>query len=98
MIQDTEVSPKKTLAIKFVGVSFESTNYKAGQDELNESLCQGYRIVAEYPTSAGIVFSLSKTLRNHEREINDEESWRRNHWRSNHREEIIEEESLEGES
>ena len=68
MVKDTEVSPKKTLAIKFVGVSFESTNYRAGQDELNESLCQGYRIVAEYPTSAGIVFSLSKTLRNHERD------------------------------
>ena len=68
MVKDTEVSPKKTLAIKFVGVSFESTNYKAGQDELNESLCQGYRIVAEYHTTAGIVFSLSKTLRNHERD------------------------------
>jgi len=68
MVQDTEVSPKKTLAIKFVGVSFESTNYKTGQDELNESLCQGYRIVAEYPTSAGVVFSLSKALRNHERD------------------------------
>ena len=37
-------------------------------------------------------------LRNHERGVNDEESWRRNHWRSNHREEIIEEESLAGES
>lgn len=68
MVKDAKVSPKKTLAIKFVGVSFESTNYKAGQDELNESLGQGYRIVAEYPTSAGVVFSLSKNVRNHKRD------------------------------
>lgn len=68
MIEQSKVSPKKTLAIKFVGVSFESTNYKTGQDELNESLRQGYRIVSEYPTSAGVVFSLGKNEGNHERD------------------------------
>ena len=30
-------------------------------------------------------------LKNHGREINHEESWRRNHWKRNHREGIIEE-------
>ena len=72
MIEQSKVSPKKTLAIKFVGVSFESTNYKTGQDELNESLRQGYRIVAEYPTSAGVVFSLGKNVGNHERDPRQE--------------------------
>ena len=57
---------KRTPSIKFVGVQFESTNYKAGQDELNESISQGYQIVKEYPTSTGIVFSLSKNMNNHE--------------------------------
>ena len=57
---------KRTPSIKFVGVSFESTNYKVGQDELNESISQGFRIVREYQTSSGVVFSLSKNMNNHE--------------------------------
>ena len=32
--------------------------------------------------------------KDHRREINDEESWRRNHWKRNHREEIVEEASV----
>ena len=51
--------------IKFVPVQFESTEYEKGQDELNESISQGWRIVTEYQTASGIVFSLSKSLDNH---------------------------------
>jgi hypothetical protein len=58
--------PKNIPMIKFVGVSFESTNYKIGQDELNESISQGFRIDREYQTSSGVVFSLSKNMNNHE--------------------------------
>lgn len=54
---------KNIPAIKFVGVCFESTNYKVGQDELNESISQGYRIVGEYPTSSGVVFSLTRKMK-----------------------------------
>ena len=54
-------------SIKFVGICFETTNYKVGQDELNESISQGYRIVREYPTSSGVVFSLSRNMKNHEK-------------------------------
>ncbi len=57
---------KRTPSIKFVGVLFESTNYKVGQDELNESISQGYRILREYQTESGVVFSLSKNMNNHE--------------------------------
>lgn len=56
---------EKIFSIKFVGVSFESTNYEKGQYELNESISQGWRIVTEYQTSSGIVFSLRKNLDNH---------------------------------
>tara|TARA_B110000495_G_scaffold184948_1_gene182369 strand:+ start:487 stop:747 length:261 start_codon:yes stop_codon:yes gene_type:complete len=50
--------------IKFVGVPFESNNYKKGQDELNQTISQGYRIVRDYQTSSGVVFSLTKNLDN----------------------------------
>ncbi|RZD47215.1 MAG: hypothetical protein CXT78_02905 [Thaumarchaeota archaeon] len=42
---------------KFVGISFDE-NYKEGQDELNRIMCQGYEIIRDYQTSAGVVFSL----------------------------------------
>ena len=65
--KDNKNGLKDTLGIKFVGVCFESTNYKTGQDELNESISQGYRIVGEYSTSSGVVFSLCKNMKNHEK-------------------------------
>ncbi len=65
-MKDKKERLERKVSIKFVGVPFESTNYKIGQDELNESISQGYRIVREYPTSTGVVFSLSKNMNNHE--------------------------------
>ena len=52
---------KPSLILKFVGVSFDS-EYKKGQDELNKTISQGYRIVTDYQTSSGVVFSLTKNL------------------------------------
>ena len=60
MLNKESNGSKNTSTIKFIGVSFESTNYKAGQDELNETISQGYRIMKEYQTSCGVVFSLRK--------------------------------------
>ena len=54
-----------TFTIKFVPVQFELTEYKKGQDELNESISQGWRIVDKDQTASGIVFSLTKRLDNH---------------------------------
>ena len=68
MVMKTNNCSSNIPAIKFVGVRFESTNYKADQDELNDSMSQGYRIVGEYPTSSGVVFSLSKNVRNHQKD------------------------------
>ena len=58
-------------AIKFVGICFESTYYKAGQDELNESISQGYKIVKEYSTSSGVVFSLTRNMKIYEKTVKE---------------------------
>ena len=56
--------------IKFVPVQFDLEEYEKGQDELNNSISQGWRIVTEYQTATGIVFSLSKSLENHKKDPN----------------------------
>ena len=50
-------------SIKFVGVLFDQ-HCKKGEDELNKKISQGYRIVTDYQTSSGVVFSLTKNLDN----------------------------------
>ena len=52
-----EVTKDELKMYKFIGISFDG-NYKEGQDELNRAMCQGYRIVRDYETSTGVVFSL----------------------------------------
>ena len=56
-----------SFTIKFVPVQFELTEYEKGQEELNDSISQGWRIVTEYQTASGIVFSLTKSLDNHKK-------------------------------
>ena len=58
---------QSSFTIKFVPVQFELTEYEKGQEELNESISQGWRIVTEYQTASGIVFSLTKSLDNHKK-------------------------------
>ena len=54
---------QSSFTIKFVPVQFEMEEYEKGQDELNDSISQGWRIVTEYQTATGLVFSLSKNTR-----------------------------------
>jgi hypothetical protein len=56
---------QSSFTIKFVPVQFEMAEYEKGQDELNDSISQGWRIITEYQTASGLVFSLSKSLDNH---------------------------------
>ena len=58
---------QSSFTIKFVPVQFEMEEYEKGQDELNDSISQGWRIVTEYQTPAGIIFSLSKNTGNHKK-------------------------------
>ena len=61
---------KRVPTIHFVGVPLEEEKYKKGEAELNDSLSQGYRIVTEYQTPNGIVFSLSKYMNKYEKDPN----------------------------
>ena len=58
---------QSSFTIKFVPVQFEMEEYEKGQDELNDSISQGWRIVTEYQTPAGVIFSLSKNTGNHKK-------------------------------
>ena len=58
---------QSSFTIKFVPVQFELEEYEKGQEELNDSISQGWRIVTEYQTASGIVFSLTKSLDNHKK-------------------------------
>ena len=61
---------QSSFTIKFVPVQFDLEEYEKGQDELNNSISQGWRIVTEYQTATGLVFSLSKSLDNHKKDPN----------------------------
>jgi len=44
--------------VKFVGVTFDPDSFKKGEDELNKAIEMGYRVITDYPTSTGVVFSV----------------------------------------
>ena len=44
--------------IKFVGVTFDPDNFKKGEEELNKAIEMGYKVIRDYPTSTGVVFSV----------------------------------------
>ncbi len=44
--------------IKFVGVTFDPDSFKNGEDELNKAIEMGYKVITDYPTSTGVVFSV----------------------------------------
>ena len=44
--------------VKFVGVTFDPDSFKKGEDELNKVIEMGYKVITDYPTSTGVVFSV----------------------------------------
>ena len=44
--------------IKFVGVTFDPDNFKKGEEELNKAIEMGYKVIADYSTQTGVVFSV----------------------------------------
>ena len=44
--------------IKFVGVTFGPDSFKKGENELNKAIEMGYKVITDYPTSTGVVFSV----------------------------------------
>ena len=67
--QSVPVTVVKMEKAKVIDV-IEEEKYKKGEAELNDSLSQGYRIVTEYQTPNGIVFSLSKYMNKYEKDPN----------------------------
>jgi len=52
--------PRKMTAMKFVGVAFDPEKYKAGEEEINEALSDGFEVILDFQTGGGIVFALGK--------------------------------------
>ena len=44
--------------IKFVGVTFDPDSFKKGENELNKAIEMGYKVITDYPTQTGVVFSV----------------------------------------
>ena len=44
--------------IKFLGVTFDPDSFKKGEDELNKAIEMGYKVITDYSTSTGVVFSV----------------------------------------
>ena len=46
--------------IKYVGVLFDQKSYKKGEQEINDALDEGYEVMRDFETGAGIVVCLAK--------------------------------------
>ena len=54
--EQTERVPDKKLAIiRFVPVEFNYDNFKSGENEVNDTLAQGYVVIDNYKTETGLV-------------------------------------------
>ena len=51
---------RKMTAMKFVGVVFDPEKYKAGEEEINEALSDGFEVIQDFQTGGGIVMALAK--------------------------------------
>ena len=58
MEQQNKKEIKTLKDIKFVGVTFDPDSFKNGEDELNKAIEMGYKVITDYPTSTGVVFSV----------------------------------------
>ena len=52
--------PEKLTKMKFVGVVFDPEKYKAGEEEINEALSDGFEVIRDFETGGGIVMTLGK--------------------------------------
>ena len=52
--------PEKLTKMKFIGVVFDPEKYKAGEEEINEALSDGFEVIQDFQTGGGIVMALGK--------------------------------------
>ena len=58
IVEDNKKSDKRQVKVKFVGVTFEPDSYSSGEGQLNDALDNGYKVIRDYPTGAGVVIAL----------------------------------------
>ena len=58
IVEDNKKSDKRLVKVKFVGVIFEPDSYSSGEGQLNDALDNGYKVIRDYPTGAGVVIAL----------------------------------------
>ena len=51
---------RKMTTMKFVGVVFDPEKYKAGEEEINDALADGFEVIQDFRTGGGIVMALGK--------------------------------------
>ena len=57
---EKKINEKKSVlkSVKFFGVTFDPDSFKKGENELNKAIGMGYKILVDYSTSTGVVFSV----------------------------------------
>ena len=58
LVDDNKKSDKRLIRVRFVGITFEPDSYSSGENQLNEALDKGYKVMRDYPTGAGVVIAL----------------------------------------
>ena len=72
-----EKKPKreKMTRIKYVGVLFDLKSYKKGEQEINDALDEGFEVMRDFETGAGIVVCLAKWEKPKEKDADDVRSF-----------------------
>ena len=60
--------------IKYVGVLFDQKNCKKGEQEINDALKEGYEVMRDFETGAGIVVCLAKWEKPKKKDTDDPET------------------------
>ncbi len=58
IVDDNKKSDKRLIRMRFVGITFDPDSYSYGEGQLNDALDNGYKVIRDYPTGAGVVIAL----------------------------------------
>ena len=64
----------KLARIKYIGVLFDENKCKKGEEEINNALDEGYEVMRDFETGAGIVVCLAKWEKPKKSDVNDPET------------------------
>ena len=64
----------KLTRIKYIGVLFDEKKCKKGEEEINTALDEGYEVMRDFETGAGIVVCLAKWEKPKKKDTDDPET------------------------